>query len=162
MGKIRVQPLDIEIPEENPFQNDLLNRQKLIESLTHLVGSIEGPCVMAMDAPWGAGKTTFLKMWSQHLLNRGLSVVRFNAWETDFSEDPFVALCTELTENIHADEGTELSNKIDEMKEKGQVVFRHLASNALRRVTLGLMDYNALKADLEKQPEEVPNTTKNV
>ena len=59
-----------------------------------------------------------------------------------------------------ADEGTELSNKIDEMKEKGQVVFRHLASNALRRVTLGLMDYNALKADLEKQPEEVPNTTR--
>ena len=104
--------------------------------------------------PGGAGKTTFLKMWSQHLLNRGLSVVRFNAWETDFSEDPFVALCTELTGNIHADEGTELSNKIDEMKEKGQVVFRHLASNALRRVTLGLMDYNALKADLEKQPEE--------
>ena len=52
---------------------------------------------MAVDAAWGAGKTTFLKMWAQHLRNEGFPVVEFNAWETDASGDPFLALTSEIT-----------------------------------------------------------------
>lgn len=154
LEKIRVQPPEPDVAEENPLQYDLLGRGELAKTLTHLVSTIEGPCVIALDAPWGSGKTTFLKMWSQHMHNEGLAVIRFNAWETDFSEDPFVALCGELTGSIDAEKGTELSSKINDVKKIGQVVFRHLASNALRRISLGLMDYNTLKEDLEKQPEE--------
>ena len=154
MGKFRIQPKDIDIPKENPFENDRLGRRKMIESLTHLASTTEGPCVMALDAPWGAGKTTFLRMWSQYLRIQGFPVVEFNAWETDFTGDPFVALCTELTGSIEAGESNNPSSKIDEVKEKGQVVIQHLASNALRHITLGIVDYNALRADLDKQPEE--------
>lgn len=154
MEKFRIQPKEIEIPEENPFKNDRLGRRKLIESLTNLVGAIEGPCVIAVDAPWGAGKTTFLRMWSQHLRNQKFPVVEFNAWDTDFSNDPFVALCAELTGSIDAGESNELDGKINEVKEKGQVVLRHFVSNAVKQVTLGIVDYNAVKADLDKQPEE--------
>ena len=88
MGKFRIQPKDIEIPEENPFKNDRLDRLKLIKSLTYLVGATEGSCVIAVDAPWGTGKTTFLKMWSQHLRNRNFPVVEFNAWETTSQTTP--------------------------------------------------------------------------
>ena len=96
----RVQPPPIDIPEDDPFSNDLLDRRESAEVLTHLLASIEGPCVLAVDAAWGNGKTTFLGMWSQHLRNEGFPVVGFNAWETDFSEDPFIALSTELTEGL--------------------------------------------------------------
>ena len=94
---IRIQPKDPDICEQDPFENDLLNRKQSIEVLTSIIGSIEGPCVLAVDAAWGTGKTTFLRMWSQHLRNCGFSVVEFNAWETDFSGDPFVALSSEIT-----------------------------------------------------------------
>ena len=70
MEKFRIQPRDIEVPEENPFENDRLGRQIMIESLTYLADATEGPCVITVDAPWGAGKTTFLRMWSQHLRNQ--------------------------------------------------------------------------------------------
>ena len=52
---IRIQPSEIDVPEDDPFKNDLLSRQEPTEVLTHLVGALEGPCVLAVDAAWGAG-----------------------------------------------------------------------------------------------------------
>lgn len=102
---IRIQPKEIEIPEDDPFRYDLLGRKEPAEILTHLVGSIEGPCVLAIDAAWGNGKSTFIRLWSQHLLNNGFPVVDLNAWETDYAEDPFAVLSIELTDGLkqHAD-----------------------------------------------------------
>ena len=106
---IRVQPQEIEIPEKDPFQNDLLGRKESVEVLTNLIGSIEGPCVLGVDAAWGNGKTTFLGMLYQHLANKGFPVASFNAWASDYASDPFVAISTELTDAIraHADESSE-------------------------------------------------------
>jgi hypothetical protein len=94
---IRVQPAEIEIPENDPFANDLLGRKESIEALTTLLRNIEGPCVIAVDASWGMGKTTFLRMWAQHLRGERHPVVEFNAWETDFTWDPFFALWSEIS-----------------------------------------------------------------
>ena len=149
MEQIRIQPEDIDIPEDNPLLNDQLGRQKMVEALTRLVSTIGGSCVIAIDAPWGAGKTTFLKMWSQHLRNEHFPVVEFNAWETDFSEDPFVALCAELSACFETEEGTELSEK---MMGAAQKVAKHIASNALSRITVGLVNTRDLLADLQSMP----------
>lgn len=97
---IRIQPLEFEISAENPFEHDLLGRAESIKALTTMIGSIEGPCVMAVDASWGMGKTTFLRMWAQHLRNEQFPVVEFNAWETDFAQDPFIALTSEIATGL--------------------------------------------------------------
>ena len=104
---IRIRPAEVVIPDDCPFQNDLLDRKRRAEVLTQLVDGIDGSCVLTIDAPWGAGKTTFLKMWSQHLRNKGFPVVEFNAWATDYAEDPFVALASELEKGLKAlDDGS--------------------------------------------------------
>lgn len=97
---IRIQPQELEIPTENPFEHDLLGRGESIKALTAVIDSIEGPCVMAVDAGWGMGKTTFLRMWAQHLRNERFPVVEFNAWETDFAQDPFIALASEIATGL--------------------------------------------------------------
>ena len=135
---IRIQPRDIDIPEGNPFEQDQLDRQEAVYTLTHLVGNIEGPCVLAVDAPWGAGKTTFLKIWTQHLRNRGFPVVEFNAWETDFSEQPFVTLSSELTEGLRKCAGKPLGGKIDALKKTAKEVVRYIAPGAIRVATAGI------------------------
>ena len=76
---IRVQPVDVVVSAENPFENDLLDRKPSVELLTSIVSGIEGPCVLALDGAWGAGKTTFLKMWQQYLVNKGFPTIAFNA-----------------------------------------------------------------------------------
>ena len=145
---IRIQPLHIDIPEDDPFKNDLLGRKDTVDVLTHLLGSIEGPCVLAVDAPWGTGKTTFLKMWSQHLRNNNFRVVEFNAWETDFSEDPFVAISAELTNRLHDDTDTSLSEKINVAKKAATKVALRAIPGVIRVATAGILDVAPL---LEKE-----------
>ena len=142
--KIRIQPRDIEVPEGDPFEEDLLGRKEPAEALTSIIGSIEGPCVLALDAGWGLGKTTFLKMWAQDLQNQGFPVVRFNAWETDFTEEPFVALSAELTEALNqwADRG--LKDKIGPLAKAAEEVVRRSIPGAVRAWTAGLVDISPI------------------
>lgn len=141
---IRIQPREIDIPEKDPFKNDLLGRKEPAEVLTHLVGSIEGPCVLAVDAAWGAGKTTFLKIWSQHLRNQRFPVVEFNAWETDHSGDPFVALSSELTEGLQEYKDEPLEPKIAKTKEMATELLRRSVPGVIRVATAGILDVSPL------------------
>ena len=99
---IPIRPEEIKAPPEDPFRFDLLDRRKSAAVLTDVVRSFRGPGVIALDAAWGAGKTTFLRMWSQKLKNDQFTVVEFNAWDTDFAADPFLALSTELRAGLES------------------------------------------------------------
>lgn len=129
---IRVQPRDIEIPADDPFENDLLGRREAVDTLTHLVGNLDGPCAIAVDAAWGFGKTTFLRMWSQHLRNQEFLVLEFNAWETDFSDDPFLTLSTELTEGLQSSGAQLPGGIIEKLKGASQEVLRWMVPSAIR------------------------------
>ena len=150
---IRIQPLKIEVPKDNPFENDLLDREGSVEVLTSIVGSIEGPCVLTVDAAWGTGKTTFLRMWMQYLRNDRFPVVYFNAWETDFAGDPFVVLSAELQEGLErcADQEDlsnkikkDLSDKIEALAKASKKVIRRAIPGLIRVGTAGILDINSL------------------
>lgn len=141
---IRIQPAEIEVPEEDPFEYDLLERKDAVEVLTHLVGSLDGPCVLSVDAAWGAGKTTFLRIWQQYLRNQGFPVIEFNAWENDFSEDPLVALSTELTEGLNEYKEDPLPDKIKNTKQAAKEVLRRAVPGVIRLATAGVLDVNPL------------------
>ena len=119
-AKIRLQPEDVFVPPEpkdDPFANDAIERRTQAERLTRLVERIEGPCVIALDAPYGAGKTTFLRMWAQTLRNEGFRVAEFNAWTSDFDCKPFNALAAQIVDAIDADSSDNAVNKaVDKLK----------------------------------------------
>lgn len=87
---------EIEIEEADPFKNDVLNRKESAETLTELIISANDSLVICIDAPWGQGKTTFLRMWEQHLKNNYIPTIYFNAWENDFTDDALVSLIGEI------------------------------------------------------------------
>lgn len=135
----RIQPRRIDVPDDEPFRNDLLGRKELAEVLTHLVRSIEGPCVIAVDADWGTGKTTFLRLWSRHLCNEGISVVKFNAWETDFCRDPFVALSTELSESLRRSSDPTVTETVERTMERAKEVVRASIPGVVSFATSGIL-----------------------
>ena len=137
--KIRMQEGKIDIPPKNPFENDLLDRKTPAETLTRLIDTIDGPCVVAVDAAWGAGKTTFLDLWAQHLHDSGFPVLRFNAWETDFSGDPFISFSSELID-ILSKEYNIKKYRTDKIKEIGEKLVLHMASGAIRHATGDIID----------------------
>ena len=91
---------------DNLFEKDLLGREEPIKVLTAVISSTKGPCVVAVDAEWGAGKTTFLDLWAEylrrekHLGRKKCTVVRYNAWKTDYADHPFVPLANAMISAI--------------------------------------------------------------
>ena len=91
---------DIKISNENPFEHDLLKRDKYVNNLTQIVKNTKGGFTLSINADWGYGKTTFVKMWEASLQNEGYKTIYFNAWETDFVADPMMALIDGLREGF--------------------------------------------------------------
>ena len=98
--KIGMRSKQINVPENDPFKNDLFNRQEPANDLKNLVGNLDTPAVVAIDGAWGTGKTTFLNLWKQSLFNGGCPVVHFNAWENDYSANALVSILFELTDQL--------------------------------------------------------------
>ncbi|WP_426166415.1 KAP family P-loop NTPase fold protein, partial [Polaromonas sp. DSP2-3-2b2] len=94
--KYRVQ--ELEVPADEPFKNDALNRKPLVEFLSGLIGRLAGPFVLALDSPWGTGKTTLVKMLQADLGRQDFLCVYFNAWQVDYVNDPLVALVSAIDE----------------------------------------------------------------
>ncbi len=176
---IRIQPRNIDFPDLDkfapgsqgpkldPFAGDLLDRKENISVLTGLVGNIDGPCTIAVDAAWGAGKTTFLKMWARHLRQRGFPVVEFNAWETDFTDDPFVSLSSEITEGLAEWDSQNIADRIRETKETAKSVLRWVAPGAIRLASglipvVGAEFGNAASSLAEKGLTDYPKATRSI
>lgn len=102
----------INIPQESPFTNCKLGREPYAKVLTDIVRTNSEGFVLAIDNKWGAGKTTFVSMWSQMLQNEGFQTLYFNAWENDFENNPFVAITAELKQLIGEEDSESFKNVI--------------------------------------------------
>ena len=80
------------------FDGDLLQRDKLAAKLTGYLDRLRAGAVLAIDAPWGEGKTWFGRNWEQYLKDEGHKVVFIDAFEQDYAEDPFLLLAAEIAE----------------------------------------------------------------
>ena len=154
---IRVRPADVEVPHDDPFQNDLLDRQSSIEALTDLLGALEGPCVLALDSEWGGGKTTFLKMWAAYLRNEGFAVVEFNAWETDFSGDPFVALSARLQEQLSDADADDTGKSVERFRVAAKKIALRAAPIAIRLLSQGLLEAGSLERAIADEVSSYAN-----
>jgi hypothetical protein len=146
--EIKIRPIGI--PSETPFVNDELGRQVEIKNLTDLLVNIETPLVFAIDAKWGSGKTTFIKMWQADLSNQEIYSLYFNAWETDFAEDPLIAFLGELNSSINHYLEKDTGKK--KLWEKAKKIGGHIAKRsipvAVKLGTAGIIDTDQL---LEKE-----------
>jgi hypothetical protein len=158
---IRFKSAPLEIPREAPFKYDLLEREPSATVLTQFVGRLNEPFVLAIDSPWGSGKTTFLKMWLQSLENQGFHCLYFNAWQNDFSDSPLVSLIGEIGEAIKKlklgeEQATAARQAFEKAKRSGAALAKAALPAAIKLATAGLLDVSAIKAeDIAKLAEEL-------
>lgn len=89
---------EVEIPADEPFKFDALERKPVVEFLRDLIKQIEGPFVLALDSPWGTGKTTVVRMLRRSLEIEGFQCVYFNAWKDDYVTDPLIPMVSAIDE----------------------------------------------------------------
>ncbi|MEC9492222.1 KAP family P-loop NTPase fold protein [Flexistipes sp.] len=76
--------------------------------------------VISLNASFGSGKTTFLKMWKKRIdkeescFGNKPTVVKINAWKDDYCGDPFISLVSSLIEEfgVNSKEGNKLKKVI--------------------------------------------------
>lgn len=151
--KTQPKPLD----PNNLFEGDLLGRKDHVESFARLLLSLDTPNTLSINAPWGAGKTTFLKFLEATLINNSCKTVFYSAWETDFASDPLLAFLGEINQ--------QLINMIGQDDESGQawkktkIIGNHLIKRsiplAMRLGTLGLVESETLEEELAKATGDV-------
>lgn len=159
---------ELEINETNPFRNDVLNRQPLVEFLASLIDRLSGPFVLALDSPWGTGKTTLVRMLQAKLEQDKFECIYFNAWKVDYVTDPLIALVSAI-DDVHLKDGTAESAFRGHMKTAKKittVVAKRVVIAGVKAATLGMLDiaedFEDIAADAnEKIAENLVDSFKN-
>src|SRR3569833_1036612 len=93
---MKINPPRIALDENKPFENALFNREEFAKSLQGLLRNVSDNLVVFVNAPWGAGKTTFCQMWLAYLRGQKLEVIYYDAFASDYFDDPFVSFSGEI------------------------------------------------------------------
>lgn len=92
------------------FNEDLLGLAGFADKLESFIKVehrfVAESLVISLNAGFGAGKSTFLKMWADRIINNkniseGTLVVEVNAWNDDYCGDPLVSLVSALIEALN-------------------------------------------------------------
>ncbi len=153
---------DLEVPPGKPFQHDSLERKPLVEFLTGLIGRLDGPFVMALDSPFGSGKTTLIRMLMEDLKGQGHPCIYFNAWKVDYATDPLVALVSSID---RIDLGTE--QEIEEyqkhlafIKKVTTLLAKQSVIAGVKGLTSGLVNLDEIVKAIN--PEETTDTNRDI
>lgn len=85
----------------NDNEEDLMDRQEFVDIICDILKTNDGNFnAFAIDGRWGAGKTFVLKMLEDKLKEDYL-IITFNAWESDFYEEPLIAILTCILEILN-------------------------------------------------------------
>lgn len=106
------------------WDKDLLGRREVADFLQNLLESDDEIKVINIDSPWGTGKTFFLENWKQQL-EEDRGVVYFNAWEKDYTGDPFISLVAAIKDQLEKQIGKSAKQKkiVKEFKDKASQTF---------------------------------------
>lgn len=100
--------------EEDIWHDDHLNRSSSSKFLTSYILANPHIKVINVNSPWGSGKSFFLNRWAKELSKNHVCVF-FDAWASDFSNEPLIALITcieQQTRDATAIESTATGKKI--------------------------------------------------
>jgi hypothetical protein len=108
--KMKLKPKAIEITKEKLRGKEdevFKSRELYAEKITRLVKNIDDGLTISLNAEWGEGKTIFLKMWKAILEKEKIKCIYFDAFKSDYNEDPFLAISSQIldtySENLSAD-----------------------------------------------------------
>lgn len=87
--------------EQYPFSVEPLGRRTFADNLTALFKNTDDGLVLSINAGWGAGKTSFVKLWELNLKNdKQFIPIYYDAFKNDFSNDPFLSIAVEIHKSL--------------------------------------------------------------
>lgn len=136
---------ELEIPLSNPFANDFLNREGAILKLTSLITKVEEPLTLAVNARWGSGKSTFIKMWQLYLQRENVHAININSWITDYSQDPLIPILDELVKYLKSQKTWKGDQQLlDDLWSSAKTYVKHGVAFGVKAATIGAFEGDEL------------------
>jgi hypothetical protein len=142
---------------------DALGRKQDADFLTELLAgrylraiaqNIPDHVVLNLSAKWGTGKTFLLDRWAADLQEQGWIVLRFNAWERDYTRDPLMSFVSVVNKQIQ-DQAKASAKSKAQAKKLTSAIARHLvplvAKGAARIGTTVVLGSDAAAAIFDEE-----------
>ena len=139
----------VEIPEANPFQNDLLERTTFIKNLKDVLTGGDKGIILGLNGAWGTGKTTAVNFLRQDLINEGHVVIVLNAWADDFVSDPLVAIIASLIEDSNFKTLITDTELVSRLIDIGKNVIGLAATLGISRLSMGTISGGEISSVLD-------------
>lgn len=139
--------------EHCTFENDKLDRKSLAVNLTNILqhsNTDTQGLILALNAQWGNGKTTFIKMW-KNMLDKENKIpnLYFSAWEEDYTKEPLIAVLGEL--NRYLTENKIQNKNFNQVMESVQKIFKRTLPILPKIIVKALL--NKIEIDNESSEE---------
>lgn len=138
-----------EIDPTYAWGDDSLKRADFIRNVEKLISRLPRNGVIAIEAPWGAGKTWMLERWEAEVKCRdykdeaeneyGAPFLFFNAWKADLSTDPVASLVADL--NLAIQKTIPTSQTLELLKRASRHVVKKGLPVLTKLLTAGMLDY---------------------
>ena len=129
----------IDIPQDNPFKNDLFGRQMLANKIIELTKASNDNFIACIDSPYGYGKTTFFDMTMAYANNLpsiegedDVICIKYDAWDNDFFEDPLISIISVFHRAIENYENV----NVEDLK----IALIDIGMNATKVLTKGIVN----------------------
>ena len=154
------------ISEDGKFTGDLFKRRGFGISLSNIIKNSTDPLVIGLDANWGEGKTTFVKMWQGLLNENNLPSIYIDAFASDHTDDAFMVVASAITDfaSMKLPE-PKLAEFLDKTKKVGAQLFSWGTKIAIKALTLGVIkdtDIDDLKGISKEVSDGFSNTTESL
>ena len=141
---------EISLEVKDVWSDDVLNRKKVAEKFTTLLGNINQNFVISINAPYGTGKTFFIERWHDSLPQEDFATLFYNAWKTDFHEHAFVPFLYSVYEQIKEKKLIGETNKLYERLQKtSEKVISTIVGNLLELTMQGLIKKDDLESTIQ-------------
>ena len=144
------------------FNEDLIGLQDLATRLEAFIKVeqyfVSDSLVLSLNAPYGSGKTTFLRMWQNRIEqseDKEYLIVNVNAWKDDFCGDPLISILKEIIKILPKDK-----NKMDKIRKAANKIgwFADAITNQVAKKFTGV-DLNTAVKDANQKASDGKNTT---
>ncbi|SOB58781.1 protein of unknown function [Pseudodesulfovibrio profundus] len=114
-----------------------IKRSETLDIFIPFVKGLSHSFVIALNSPWGTGKTTFVNQCISEL-GEDYPSIYYNAWKADYSKDPFIDFCAEIIDLEDSDSTTssdEKQNLLSHAKRIGKNIWDKKADISLSLIS---------------------------
>lgn len=143
------------LPAEEAIEagEDIFRRDPFADGLLNLFDESDDSLVVALDEPWGNGKTVFCKRLQHRAGSRGYRTVYFDAFKRDYEPDVFIALTATLLEMLPETEKAASGIK-DAAVAVGKAIGRVGLKTVVRAATAGLVKLTDIEEEIVGESSE--------